>query len=217
MSERPKVVLITGASTGIGQAVALEMRGRGWRVFATVRKSSDVVDLTKVGRGLIEPLIMDVTDEESVKQAVATVQERSGRLDAVVNNAGVAVSGPIEQLTTEDLQKQFDINLFGVHRVTRACLPMLRASKGRIVQISSVSGRVTLPFTGAYAASKYALEAYSDALRMELAGSGVKVIVIQPGSIQTPIWDKSAGSADILQYASEHYPEQELQRLARYF
>ncbi len=139
--EKAKVVLITGASTGIGKAIALEMRRRGWRVFATVRKGSDVLDLTKAGRGMIEPLVMDVRDEESVNRAIKTVEERAGRLDALINNAGVAVPGPLEMLSTDQLAEQLDINLLGVHRVTRAALGMLRANKGRIVMISSVMGR----------------------------------------------------------------------------
>lgn len=211
--ERPKVVLITGASTGIGKACAIEMRGRGWRVFATVRRQNDVVTLSKLGRGLIEPLMMDVTDQVSIERAMQTIEERAGRLDALVNNAGIVVPGPIELLTADDLRHQFEVNVIGLHRVTRAALPMLREAKGRIVNISSVAGEEVIPFNGAYAASKHAVEALSDALRMELHGV-VKVIVIQPGSVVTPIWNKAV-HANVA--TSEHYPAEEVERLSKLF
>ncbi|MDQ4076915.1 MAG: SDR family oxidoreductase [Chloroflexota bacterium] len=213
--ERPKVVLITGASTGIGRATAIEMRGRGWRVFATVRRQTDVVDLTKVGRGLIEPLIMDVTKQEEVDRAIGTIRERAGRLDALVNNAGIAVAGPLETLPVEELRRQFEVNVFGLHRVTRATLPLLRESRGRIVNISSAQGQDVIPFAGPYAASKHAVEALSDALRLELHGV-VKVIVIQPGSVKTPIWEKTV-MEDYSVYVNEHYPEEEIERLTRLY
>ncbi len=213
--ERPKVVLITGASSGIGRATAIEMRGRGWRVFATVRHQNDVVALTQLGRGLIEPLMMDVTDDASVERAIATIRERAGRLDALVNNAGIAVAGPLELLPVEALQQQFEVNVIGLHRVTRAALPLLRAARGRIVNISSVQGEEVFPFSGAYAASKHAVEALSDALRMEVQGA-VKVIVLQPGSVKTPIWDKGVRQ-ERSGFASPHYPEAELERIARLY
>jgi NAD(P)-dependent dehydrogenase (short-subunit alcohol dehydrogenase family) len=213
--DRPKVVLVTGASTGIGRAVAMEMKQRGWRVFATVRRLDDMVALSKQGRGLIEVLVMDVTDGDSVARAMATIQERAGRLDALVNNAGIAVAGPLEMLGEEELRQQFEVNVIGLHRVTRAALPMLRAARGRIVNISSVAGQEVLPFNGAYAASKHAVEALSDALRQELHGI-VKVIIIQPGAIRTPIWDKAVQS-DITRFASDHYPAADIERLARRF
>ncbi len=213
--EKVKVVLITGASTGIGHAIAMEMKRRGWRVFATVRKGSDALNLTKAGRGMIEPLVMDVRDEASVTRAIASIQERAGRLDALVNNAGIAVPGPLEMLPTEKLAEQLDINVLGVHRVTRAALPLLRAAQGRIVMMSSVMGRTAMPFAGPYAASKYALEGYTDALRRELKGS-VKVITIAPGTIVTPIWDKTL-SGDVSPYVNDVYPRKELERLIRFF
>lgn len=213
--EKAKVVLITGASTGIGKAVALELRRRGWRVFATVRKGSDALELTKIGRGMIEPLVMDVRDEASVYRAIGTIQERAGRLDALVNNAGVAIPGPLEMLPTDKLAEQLDINVLGIHRVTRAALPLLRVAKGRIVMVSSVMGRVAMPFAGPYAASKYALEGYTDALRRELKGA-VKVITIAPGSVVTPIWDKTFAN-DVGEAVSEAYPREELERLLRFY
>ncbi|HEX8684563.1 MAG TPA: SDR family oxidoreductase [Ardenticatenaceae bacterium] len=212
-TERPKVVLIIGASSGIGKAAAIEMRGRGWRVFATVRRREDVVALTQIGRGLIEPLIMDVTDETSVNRAIETIRERAGRLDALVNNAGIAIAGPLEQLTTAEVRDLFEVNVFGLHRVTRAALPMLREAKGRVVNVSSVSGVTVIPFNGAYAASKHAVEAMTDALRMELWGA-VRVISIQPGTVDTPIWGKAA-RVDYSRLTSEHYPAEEIERLRR--
>ena len=212
---RAKVVLVTGASTGIGRATALEMKKRGWRVFATVRRQADVVDLTKVGRGMIEPLIMDVTDQAQVERAFDLIAERAGRLDALVNNAGIAIAGPLERIPPEKLATQFEVNVLGVHRVTQAALPMLRASQGRIVMMSSIAGEETYPFYGPYSASKHALEAYSDALRLELHGM-VKVVVVQPGTVSTPIWAKGT-SDELLEYANEHYPLAEIQRLQRIF
>jgi NAD(P)-dependent dehydrogenase (short-subunit alcohol dehydrogenase family) len=213
--EKAKVVLITGASTGIGKATALELKRRGWRVFATVRKGSDVLDLTKAGRGMIEPLVADVRDAASINRALATIQERAGRLDALVNNAGIAVPGPLELLTDEQLTEQLDINILGVHRTTRAALPLLRTAKGRIVMVSSVMGRTSMPFAGAYATSKYGLEGYSDALRRELKGQ-VQVITIAPGSVVTPIWDKAFDN-EIGALSNEDYPRQEMERLLRFF
>lgn len=209
--QRPKVVLISGASSGIGKAAAVEMRGRGWRVFATVRHRDDLVALMQIGRGLIEPLLMDVTDEKTVVAAVETVRQRAGRLDALVNNAGIAIAGPLETISTDELRDLFEVNVLGLHRVTRAALPMLRAAKGRIVNVSSVSGLSVIPFNGGYAASKHAVEAMTDALRLELWGT-VKVIAIEPGAVDTPIWGKAARK-DYSRYTSEHYPAEEIERL----
>lgn len=211
--ERPKVVLITGASTGIGKAIAIEMRGRGWRVFATVRRYADLVSLTKLGRGLIEPLMMDVTDEAQVQKAMETIRERAGRLDALVNNAGIAVPGALELLAADELRHQLEVNVIGLHRVTRAALPMLRTQRGRIVNISSVAGEEVFPFHGAYAASKHAVEALSDALRMELHGI-VKVIIIQPGAVRTPIWQKAIYATIP---SNQDYPSEEVERLKNLF
>lgn len=210
----PRVVLITGASSGIGLAAALEMKQRGWRVFATVRRQADLLSLTQQGRGLIEPILMEVTDDESVTAALDLVRERAGRLDGLVNNAGIAVAGPLELLPVEELQRQFEVNVFGVHRVTRAALPLLRAARGRIVNISSVQGAMAIPFSGPYTASKFALEALSDTLRLELHGT-VKVIVLQPGAVRTPIWDKLGQES--LPEGDTHYPAQEMERLRRLF
>ena len=137
-------------------------------------------------------MLLDVTDEASVREAAETVEAEAGEggLAALVNNAGVAVPGPVELLSSEDLRRQLEVNLVGVAAVTRACLPMLRKAHGRIVNMSSVSGRIAYPFLSAYAASKFALEAMSDAMRVELRPWGIRVILVEPGSVDTPIWGK---------------------------
>lgn len=190
-------VLITGYSTGIGRACASRLRDAGWHVYAGVRKEADAEALS--GDGLY-PVILDVTIETSVLAAAEKIAADMGDagLSALVNNAGIAVPGPIELLSSDDLRRQFEVNLVGLAAVTRACLPMLRRAQGRIVNMSSVSGRVAYPFLGAYAASKFALEALSDALRVELRPWGTRVILIEPGSVRTPIWGKGqAGYEDL--------------------
>jgi NAD(P)-dependent dehydrogenase (short-subunit alcohol dehydrogenase family) len=196
--------LITGASTGIGEATALRLAGAGWTVLAGVRSEQDGARLVaKDSSGRIEPLILDVTDFEQIRQAAARVSElggggdgSAGRLDALVNNAGIGYGGPLELLHPDDLRKQFDVNVLGQVAVTQALLPALRAAHGRIVFMSSVGGRVAMAFTAPYAASKHAIEAFGDALRVELRTSGVQVALIEPGSVATPIWDKSRVEAD---------------------
>ena len=184
-------VFVTGASKGIGAAIARELAARGFRVFGTIRRDADAAALRDAGA---TPVRMDVTDQASIAGARAEVELALGaaRLVGLVNNAGVPVVGPLEHIPLDDLRRQFQINVFGVVAVTQAFLPLLRAGTGRIVNISSVSGRFALPFAGPYAASKFALEAISDCLRRELYPFGVDVIVIQPGIIHTPIWQKGA-------------------------
>jgi NAD(P)-dependent dehydrogenase (short-subunit alcohol dehydrogenase family) len=184
-------ILISGASTGIGRACAVHMAASGCSVWAGVRteKSADEIKSMNV-RGL-QPLFLDVTDEASIAAAVSMVKKKAGMLHGLVNNAGIAVGGPIEGLATEDWRRQFDTNFFGLIELTRLCLPMLRESKGRIVNMSSLSGRIASPYLAPYAASKFALEAYSDSLRREVGKFGVQVCVVEPGPIDTPIWRKS--------------------------
>lgn len=187
-------VLVTGASKGIGAAIARELARLGFRVFGTIRRDADAAALRDAGGGAT-PVRMDVTDQASIARARAEVEQALGatRLVGLVNNAGVPVLGPLEHIPLDDLRRQFEVNVFGVVAVTQAFLPLLRAGRGRIVNISSVSGRFALPFAGPYAASKFALEALSDSLRRELRPSGVDVIVVQPGSVRTPIWETVAG------------------------
>jgi NAD(P)-dependent dehydrogenase (short-subunit alcohol dehydrogenase family) len=194
-------VIVTGASTGIGFATCQVLIRRGFRVFGSVRTPTDVERLKKQLGTSYTPLIFDVTDPESVNKAVAEVKQATGDqpLAGLVNNAGIAVAGPLAYLPLERFRLQLEVNLLGVHTVTQAFLPLLgtepdRAGRpGRIVNISSVSGRLAVPFLGAYAASKFGLEGYSDALRRELMLFGINVILIEPGAVITPIWDKAEG------------------------
>jgi NAD(P)-dependent dehydrogenase (short-subunit alcohol dehydrogenase family) len=196
--------LITGASTGIGEATALRLAGAGWTVLAGVRSEQDGARLVaKDSSGRIEPVILDVTDFEQIRKAAGRVSELGaggegspGRLDALVNNAGIGYGGPLELLHPDDLRKQFEVNVLGQVAVTQALLPALRAARGRIVFMSSVGGRVAMAFTAPYAASKHAIEALGDALRVELASSNVQVALVEPGSVATPIWDKARETGD---------------------
>ncbi|HTR89973.1 MAG TPA: SDR family oxidoreductase [Solirubrobacteraceae bacterium] len=187
-------VLVTGASTGIGRASALRLAARSWRVFAGVRSEGAAAELVAAaGEGsALTPLILDVTSPEQIERARLAVGDR---LDGLVNNAGIGVGGPLELVSGEDLRRQFDVNVFGQVAVTRALLGALRASRGRIVLVSSVGGRVSVPFNGPYAASKHAIEAIGDALRGELHSSGIAVSLIEPGSVRTPIWEKARATA----------------------
>jgi NAD(P)-dependent dehydrogenase (short-subunit alcohol dehydrogenase family) len=196
--------LITGASTGIGQATALQLAKAGWTVLAGVRRLEDGERLSGgATAGRIQPLILDVTDFQQIKEAAGRVAELAaagesapGRLDALINNAGIGFGGPLELIHPDDMRKQFDVNVLGQISVTQAMLPALRAAHGRILFMSSVGGRVAMAFTAPYAASKHAIEAFGDALRVELATSGVQVGLIEPGSVATPIWDKARESGD---------------------
>lgn len=202
------LALITGASTGIGRATALKLVASGWTVLAGVRDPAAGERLAAdagagAAAGLI-PLILDVTDAAQVAAAREQVDEQAGRdgvsprggLDALVNNAGIAVGGPLEMVAADDLRRQFEVNVFGQVAVTQALLPALRRAGGRIVFVSSIGGRVAMAFTAPYAASKHAIEAFGDTLRVELRNSGVQVALIEPGSVATPIWDKGRAEAE---------------------
>jgi NAD(P)-dependent dehydrogenase (short-subunit alcohol dehydrogenase family) len=185
-------VVITGASSGIGRACALHLDSLGFDVFAGVRKPSDGEQLQSEASERLRPVSLDVTDADSIRQAASrvadAVQERG--LDGLVNNAGVAISAPLEFMPIDELRRQLEINLVGQVAVTQAFLPLLRRAKGRVVNIGSVGGKVALPFVGAYAASKFAMEAVSDSLRRELRPWGISVSLLEPGSVSTPIWEK---------------------------
>jgi NAD(P)-dependent dehydrogenase (short-subunit alcohol dehydrogenase family) len=199
-------VLITGASTGIGQATALRLAKAGWTVLAGVRDVDAGERLAaEAPAGRVHPLTLDVTDFQQIREAAGRVSELGGggesspgRLDALVNNAGIGYGGPLELIHPDDLRKQFDVNVLGQISVTQALLPALRAAHGRIVFMSSVGGRVAMAFTAPYAASKHAIEAIGDALRVELATSNVQVALVEPGSVATPIWDKARETGDQL-------------------
>jgi NAD(P)-dependent dehydrogenase (short-subunit alcohol dehydrogenase family) len=200
--------LITGASSGIGRATALRLAAAGWRVFAGVRDPAAGERLRgEAVAGRVITLALDVTDAGQIEQARARVARETagdggaqggGGLDALVNNAGIGVGGPLELLAPEDLRRQFEVNVFGQVAVTRALLPALRAARGRIVLLSSIGGLVSVPFNGPYAASKHAIEALGDALRGELHSSGIHVSLVEPGSVKTPIWSKARETASAL-------------------
>ena len=180
-------VVVTGASSGIGEACALRLARTGRDVLAGVRTEADAERLN--GQGA-EPLMLDVTDPASIAAAAETL--RGGPLHGLVNNAGIAVSMPLEFLPLAELRRQLEVNLVGQVAVTQAFLPHLRAARGRIVNVGSIAGHSALPFLGAYAASKHALEAVTDALRIELQPFGIEVVIVEPGSIATPMWRKGA-------------------------
>jgi NAD(P)-dependent dehydrogenase (short-subunit alcohol dehydrogenase family) len=177
-------VLVTGASRGIGRAVALRLAERGWEVYAGVRRREDAEALA-ADSSRISPLVLDVTDE---RQIAALDEALPQALDAVINNAGIVVDGPVEAIPLEDLRRQLDVNVVAQIAVTQAVLPRLRRSRGRAVFVSSISGRAVTPWLGAYSASKFALEALADALRIELRPWGIKVILIEPGNTDTDLW-----------------------------
>ncbi|HWN72484.1 MAG TPA: SDR family NAD(P)-dependent oxidoreductase, partial [Solirubrobacterales bacterium] len=184
-------VFITGASTGIGRATALRLDGSGWRVFAGVRKEEDAESLRAAASERLVPVFLDVTEPEQIAAAAARVEEESDDgLHGLVNNAGVAIPGPLETIPLEDFRRQIEVNLVAYVAVTQALLPQLRAAEGRIVFLSSIGGRVAFPFGGPYHASKFATEAIGDVFRQELRPWGLKVAIVEPGSIDTPIWER---------------------------
>jgi NAD(P)-dependent dehydrogenase (short-subunit alcohol dehydrogenase family) len=189
--------LVTGASSGIGEACAKHLAGLGFNVFAGVRKQADG---ERIAGDRIEPVIIDVSDDGSVASASEQVRGAVGNtgLAGLVNNAGIAVAGPLEFVDIAEFQKQLDVNVTGVLRTTQAMLPMIRLARGRIVNISSIGGRVAIPLVGPYAASKFALEGMSDSLRRELRPWGMHVALIEPGAVATPIWDKGVDQANEL-------------------
>jgi NAD(P)-dependent dehydrogenase (short-subunit alcohol dehydrogenase family) len=192
MSADPGAVLITGCSSGIGEATARRLAGRGWKVYATARRPESIAALAEAG---CETLALDVTDEDSMRAAVAAVEAAEGAVGALVNNAGYSQSGALETLPLERLRAQFETNVFGLVRMCQLVLPgMRREGRGRIVNISSMGGRLTFPGGGAYHASKYAVEALSDALRWEVRGFGVRVVIVEPGLIVTRFGETAAGS-----------------------
>lgn len=194
-------IVVTGASTGIGRGTVAHLSRQGHTVFAGVRRPEDGERLTADLGATVVPLLVDVTDPEQVAAAAATVTERVGTagLDGLVNNAGIAVGGPLEHIAIDEVRRQLDVNVVAQVGVTQAMLPLIRRATGRIVFIGSLSGRVGLPMTGPYAASKFALEGLTESWRAELAPWGIKVVLIEPGSIKTEIWTKARQDADMLE------------------
>ena len=188
-----RFVLITGASTGIGAACAIGCARQGMTVFAGVRNPDAGAAMRARGGAAIIPLELDVTDGESIERAAGVVERHVGDagLFGLVNNAGIAIGSPLELIPLAQLRRQLEVNVVGQIAVTQAVLPLLRRARGRIVNMGSIAGRGTIPMTGPYSASKHALEALTDALRLELYPWGIEVSIIEPGAIATPIWDKS--------------------------
>jgi len=213
-------VVITGASTGIGAACAIHLSRLGFRVFAGVRKAADGEALKRLAPGALIPLMLDVTDAATINAAAASVASEVGEagIAGLVNNAGIVVAGPLEFLPLDELRKQIEVNTIGQVAVTQAFLASIRQGHGRIVNIGSSSGFLSTPFLGAYCASKFAMEAITDALRMELAPWGIEVSIVDPGNIATPIWEKSLATADELTRrlpAAAHELYQRVIRVAR--
>jgi NAD(P)-dependent dehydrogenase (short-subunit alcohol dehydrogenase family) len=182
-----KAVLVTGCSTGIGKVTAKRLAGRGWIVYATARDPARLAELEAAG---CKVLALDVTDEASARAAVAAVEEAEGAVGVLVNNAGYGQSGAVEAVAAESVRRQFETNVFGYVRMAQLVLPgMRRQGWGRIVNLSSIAGRVTMPGSGVYSATKFAIEAISDALRYEVRGFGVDVIVVEPGPTRTAFTD----------------------------
>jgi NAD(P)-dependent dehydrogenase (short-subunit alcohol dehydrogenase family) len=187
-----KAVLITGCSSGIGHSTALELARRGWKVYATARKPESISDLADAG---CTTLALDVTDEESRRTAVQRVIDAEGAVGVLINNAGYSQSGAVESVPIDQVRDQFETNVFGLLRMCRLVLPGMRAQHwGKIVNLSSMGGRLTFPGGGIYHATKYAVEALSDAMRFEVRGFGVDVIIIEPGLIVTKFGQTAAGS-----------------------
>ena len=190
-------ILITGASTGIGEACALWLDRAGYRVFAGVRRTADGDRLRQAASPRLVPIAIDVTDESSIRAAGAEIDHLTGAdgLHGLVNNAGIAVVGALELVPIADLRRQLEVNVIGQIAVTQALLPPIRRARGRIVMMGSIGGLMATPFLGPYSASKFALEALTDSLRVELQPWGIHVAIVEPGSIATPIWGKSESSA----------------------
>jgi NAD(P)-dependent dehydrogenase (short-subunit alcohol dehydrogenase family) len=202
-------VLITGASSGIGRASAIELAQAGFEVFAGVRRPQDAQSIEAEAKpiGRLSAVILDVTDSSNITAAVKQISERVGEqgLAGVVNNAGISVVGPIEFVSLADFHLQFEINFFGAIAVTQATLPLLRQhvarsgpGSARLVNMSSIGGRIAQPILGPYTASKFALESLTDSLRMELLPQGIQVCSVNPGAIDTPIWSKARATADAI-------------------
>jgi len=190
-------VLITGASTGIGRATALRLDAAGWRVFAGVRREEDAEALREAGGERLAPLILDVTDAAQIAAAARRIEaEAEGGLDGLVNNAGAAMPSPLETMPIDDFRRQVEVNLTGHVAVTQALLPSIRTARGRVVFISSIGGRIAFPMTGAYHAAKFGIEAVGDIFRQELRPWGISVSIVEPGSIDTSIWERGERTSD---------------------
>lgn len=211
-------VLVTGSSTGIGRATALRLDGAGWRVFAGVRREEDAESLRAAASDRLTPVMLDVTDSEAISSVAKRLAEELGAagLDGLVNNAGVAIPSPLETIPIDDFRRQIEVNLTGQVAVTQALLPLIRSARGRIVFISSIGGRIAFPLTGAYHAAKFGIEAAGDVFRQELRPWKIAVSIVEPGSIDTPIWDRGERTADEIGERTPHREELYAKPIAAY-
>jgi NAD(P)-dependent dehydrogenase (short-subunit alcohol dehydrogenase family) len=201
MAEPSKAVLITGCSSGIGRATAQRLAAGGWRVYATARRPESIADLLDAG---CQTLALDVTDEQSMGAAVDAVEQAEGAVGVLINNAGYSQSGAIETVPIDAVRRQFETNVFGLVRLTQMVLPRMRAQRwGKIVNVGSMGGRLSFPGAGHYHATKHALEAISDALRFELRGFGIDVVLLEPGLITTEFGETATGSMTGISSAAE--------------
>lgn len=207
-----RTVVVSGASSGIGRAIAVRLAAEGFQVLAGVRSDEAAAEIESEGAGLIVPVRLDITNQADIERIAEMVGGRD--IAGLVNNAGTALLGPLEFLPLDRIRQQFETNVFGHIALTQALLPRLRAATGRIVNISSISGLVAFPMSGAYAASKFALEALSDALRHELEPWGISVSLVEPGNVATPIWQKAfdaqtSAAVEFPEEASQYYAQPE--------
>jgi NAD(P)-dependent dehydrogenase (short-subunit alcohol dehydrogenase family) len=201
MPEPSRAVLITGCSSGIGRATALALARSGWTVYASARRPESIAELTDAG---CRTLALDVTDEQSMKAAVESIERAEGAVGVLINNAGYSQSGAIETVPLEAVRRQFETNVFGLVRLTQLVLPKMRAQRwGKIVNVGSMGGRLSFPGGGHYHATKHALEAISDALRFELRGFGIDVILLEPGLITTEFGETATASMIDVQSSAE--------------
>lgn len=192
-----RAILVSGASSGIGEATALAAARAGMLAYAGVRNEADAQRMATLHDN-VRPVQLDVTDSASIEAAVGVVRAGGVRLTGLVNNAGVVLGGPVESLSLQDVRAAFEVNCFGAIALTQAALPLLREQPSRIVFVGSVSGRVAVPYLAAYSASKFALRAFADALRIELKPSAIDVCLVEPGSVATPIWSKGRAMRDTM-------------------
>ena len=189
--QNERAVVVTGASTGIGKAIALALDASGFKVFAGVRKQPDAEALEREAKGTLTPLLLDVTDASSISRAVETVAAvTDGRLYGLVNNAGIGLGGPLELVPMTETRKLMEVNVIGLLATTQAFVPLLRKGRGRIVNIGSLAGLVAMPGASAYAASKFAVQAITDSLRLELKSFGIRVTIVDPGAVESALWEK---------------------------
>jgi len=189
MNAGAPVALISGCSTGIGRFLAMELAKRGWQVFATARNQTAIEDLKAPN---VQTAVLDVTDEKSIKVCVESVVANAGKIDMLINNAGLLLIGPLSELEVGELRREFETNVIGLAALTHAVVPhMIKRTSGKIVNISSISGVLNTPFSGAYCSTKAAVTSYSDVLRMELKPFGIEVVTVQPGGIRSKLSDNA--------------------------